>query len=201
MASEATLEKVMMLLSAAYPTSEIAEQTPSLYFRLLADIPDDLLEAAVLDHISRNIFYPKVAELRSAVAKLSYCPQPAMEAWRDVCDAIRYLGHSGNPEFKNPITARVVSAMGWRELCQSINQTADRARFIDAYDYERSRELEAKLTLPMVVKIRNRLTSGREESGWVASHFSLSKGGRIEYVGGKVRDLPALEAGDGNRLD
>ena len=100
MASQETLQKVLLMLSAAYPTTELAEQTPGLYYRLLADIPDDVLEMATIDHISRSPFYPKVSELRGAVVRINSGNghhQTAIEAWHDVKEAMQYLSE-GRPK-------------------------------------------------------------------------------------------------------
>ena len=36
--------------------------------------------------------------------------------------------------FTDPVTAQCVASLRWRELCDSENQAADRARFVELYD-------------------------------------------------------------------
>ena len=148
-----TIAKILLLLSAAYPNARLAEETPVLYERLLADIPDELLETAVMDHIARSPFYPKVSELRQAAANIAtgiYEIPPAAEAWGELARLIPAYGRDNQPEIENPITARVVAALGWRNLCISTNQVADRARFIEAYNEYKKRAADRCVTLPAV---------------------------------------------------
>jgi hypothetical protein len=206
MASETTLRNVMLLLSAAYPGVDVADQTPKLYHRMLADIPDKLLEAAVLDHISRSPYYPKVSELRSAVGRLSGQTeiQPAIEAWGDVCKAIRYAGSDNHPKFKNPITARIVEMMGWLDLCRSTNTIADRARFIDAYNESKDKAVAGGMAIPQVVELAASMKPKQLEAGWFAEEAHEVYGRppqRIEYSNGELRTVPLLETGDGGSLD
>lgn len=56
------------------------------------------------------------------------------DAWGDVLREIGATGRYRDPCFADPITATVVRRLGWRELCDSDNAAADRARFIQLYD-------------------------------------------------------------------
>ena len=52
------------------------------------------------------------------------------------------------PKFKDPLIQKAVDIMGWKELCLSENQVADRAHFMKIYDklVERKCEEWAVLT-------------------------------------------------------
>lgn len=56
------------------------------------------------------------------------------DAWGDVLREIGATGRYRDPRFADPITATVVRRLGWRELCDSENAVADRARFVQLYD-------------------------------------------------------------------
>lgn len=168
MAVESTILKSLALLSAAYPRHEIADATPELYLHLLADIPDEILEAATLDHISRSTFYPTIAELRAAAANLATGADrlpTAYDAWQEVSQAIVRFGRDRKPDFANPILERTVSALGWRNLCLSTNQIADRARFIEAYNEFLHRAREQSVALPQVRALAARLAAPGEPAG------------------------------------
>lgn len=147
MASEKTIKQITALLSAAYPdhwnklSVEQVSQLLTLYSRLLADIDDALLEQATLRHIARSQWFPKVSELRNAAVDLAHPPAlDPVEAWGQVCEAIRRVGvYSQQPSFDDPMTGAIVRQMGWRELCLSEFPIADRARFLEAYERQTAR--------------------------------------------------------------
>lgn len=161
MANPETIANILTLLSAAYPSAKLADETPDLYERLLADIPDDILEAATLDHISKSPFYPHVSDLRERAFAIKgdfHRLPPAAQAWGEITKLIITFGRSNKPDIENPISARVVEALGWRELCMSENQVSDRARFIQAYDQYIERERNEQQTLPSIKALSNRLS-------------------------------------------
>jgi len=155
MATSETIFKCFKLLARAYPAQaeKLPAETPKLYEQLLVDIPDDILEAATLDHISNSDWFPMISQLRSAAVNITTGVdqfQLAAEAWGDVCRLIIRYGRDREPEIENPITAQTIKALGWRSLCMSTNQVADRARFIQAYDLYLQRYKRGATTLPQV---------------------------------------------------
>jgi hypothetical protein len=162
MATEEEVLYVLAILSAAFPNFQMADQTPEVYVRLLEDIPKEVLEAGALDHISRSVFFPKVAELRKAAADIAMNKQGipiATEAWGEATKAMRYYGRNNKPDFDNPILEKTIEALGWYDLCMSTNAVADRARFIEAYNAFIEKQSMGAVTLPEV----KRLTLGLGE--------------------------------------
>lgn len=184
MASKAEIGKVLGILSAAYPqfgkdVSETAlAMTMRVYEQTLQDVPADVLEAAALQQISNSRFFPTVAELRErAAALLAPAERSAMEAWGEVLDTFtdgRYYrfedGHSYTPVFDDPVLAAVVDDMGgyWHvyecHRSKDGNPTADRARFIEAYNARQKRQREERLALPQVERVRAQLAASRENN-------------------------------------
>ena len=131
--------KLVALLLAAFPNARAhvrdVEATSSLYERMLADLDVNAATAAAERLIATSKFLPSIAEIREAALSLAVGDnRPGGDAWGDVLAAVRRFGQYRGPTFDDPIVGRVVSALGWRELCQSENQHADRARFIELYD-------------------------------------------------------------------
>lgn len=166
---ETTLD-VLEFLMNAYPNKEIGEETINIYLKLLADIPADLLKAAALAHVTKSQFFPTVAELRDAGAGLmeraSGVPN-AYDAWHEVCRAISTHGHYHLPEFSHPLVKKAVDACGgWKTLCMSENQIADRARFFQVYEVYQGRQQEENRMLPevasMITMLAGRLSAGSE---------------------------------------
>ncbi len=144
MAAFETITRVLAVASAAYPNFDLKPETVRVYLKLLADLPDELLEEASLAHIAQSTFFPTIAELRTAACEILDRRHPVptgLEAWSEVEEQIRRIGYTGHPEFHHQLIGRLVDSMGWRNLCHSENLVADRAHFLTAYEQIRTREL------------------------------------------------------------
>jgi hypothetical protein len=162
-ATEIEILSVLKILGDVYPTHRLSSAAIEVYVRLLADIPGMLLEQAALDHISRSTFFPAIAELRSAAFNIIEAVDPipsGFEAWAEVQSEIRRVGHCGNPQFANPITAQVVELFGWRYLCLSENPVADRAHFVQAYHDLATHRRDAAHRLTIVTQFITGLQAG-----------------------------------------
>jgi hypothetical protein len=121
-----------------------------IWGQLLADIPVEVLHAASLQHISESDFFPTPHNFRDAAARIM-CPrrQGAVEAWGEVVRAFSTY-HNSTPEFTDPITTAVVNHLGWRNLCMSEMQAADRKNFVECWTTIANREKQDATMLPQV---------------------------------------------------
>jgi hypothetical protein len=151
------IQRVLQLLIEAYPNANLADKTIPLYARLLADFPEQLLEAACLQHIATSRFFPTVAELREVALSLyqqaegSTHPEP-MEAWGLVQREIGRTGRYRNPQFADPVVARAVERFGWIRLCDQPIETIGVAcaQFRELYESLLRREQQQARLLPEV---------------------------------------------------
>jgi len=164
-ATERVTLEVLGVLAAAFPQFNLTKETGAIYSRVLADLPDEILQMAAVDCISKGRFFPSVSELRDAALAIrtnSMAQLSAFEAWDEVCRLIRDQGHGSTPEFSHPwIAAAVRQSGGWVRLCMSENSVADRARFLEAFSDAQRRNLESERTLPQVQELALRLASTR----------------------------------------
>ncbi len=137
-------------LFAAYPNIVASVETIAVYDHLLSDIPVAELRIVIDQAIAECKFLPTVAEIRDQWLALPGRLQgPSVaDAWADVQKQIIRTGRMGLPVFSDVLTARVVQAMGWRELCLSENQIADRAHFMRLYEQMVNQRLQADRLLP-----------------------------------------------------
>lgn len=127
--------ELVAILVAAFPRPPIGEKTIEVYERMLADLDRELAHRAVARLIATAKFLPTIAEIRAAATELTLGPRRlGGEAWGDVGAAIREFGRYQAPEFDDPLTAECVRQLGWLTLCDSTNDVADRARFVELYD-------------------------------------------------------------------
>ncbi len=127
-------------IKSAYPASKILEDRASMdfWYTMLADIPYEVAENAVMEHICTNVFPPNIAEIRKLC--MERCKPQTLsfdEAWGVVQKAISRHGWN-NPDAAfaemDDLTLSVVKNLGWTGLCHSENQAADRANFREAYE-------------------------------------------------------------------
>lgn len=182
---------VIHLLAATYGHTFGKEQIQA-YIATLADIDGDLLKAATLRFIERNV-YPRIAtpgELRQYAAEIVTQAQglpAATEAWGEVMHQLRYVGSWGAPSWTTPLIAQAVADVGgWLSLCMTENITADRARFIATYDERRRRHTEDMMQLPASEQYRARLAdklreqpAGPRRIGDIAASMRLPAGRRV----------------------
>lgn len=175
MATSLEIRQVYNLLAVNYP-AQAAKMTPddmsnllALWIQLLGDIDGDVLKAAALQHMAQSQWFPAVAELRQQAGAIVAQPSStAIEAWGEVTAAMastRYYRYADGfhefPKFADPITQKVVDAMGWGNLCGSEDATADRARFLQGYEAVAKRTQDDRALLPFVRDLTARLTMGR----------------------------------------
>jgi hypothetical protein len=137
MSNQLALIDCLMILQAAFPQREMGAQTLQVYQHGLADIPPQLLHAAVARYIGTRKFPPAISEIRGAAAAIlleNAGVKTAPEAWESVTREISRVGHWGQPDL-DPLTARAVRQLGgWKALCTGDNVVADRARFVQFYN-------------------------------------------------------------------
>jgi len=189
--------KIWALLTSAYSywtvklETEQVQATYRLYKQLLGDLPLEALQTAVIHHVATSKWFPTIAELRSAVT-IPESQQLALEAWGDVAETFSsgeyYAGENliKAPEFRNPLTSAAVRALGgWIRLCQSENEIADRARFVEIYEQLQARGIrDTALTqlFPTVVR-QPRLTGAQvapQQIGVIAAELERRR--RAEAV-------------------
>ena len=141
---------VLGALTAAYPQANIQKDTAKIYIKFLQDIPYEAGQSAALDLIAKSKWFPTISELRQEAVNRIPGNQflSAGEAWREVCEQIRKVGHYGIPEFGSEVVAQAVKTMGWRYLCLSENEMADRAHFMKIYETYKERKTSHLLQIP-----------------------------------------------------
>lgn len=168
MATNKQIDMAMAALDAAYPqhfkqlSDEQVTIARRLYHRILADIDGALIEAAVLHWLSTaRPFHPSPGELRDMAYSLSSHQNSAEEAWGQVKRAISQYGVYRIPQFDDSLVADAANVIGWRELCLSENEVANRAHFFKVYDALKARKRNDDLMLPEVRRSVDQLQAGR----------------------------------------
>lgn len=150
---------ILRQLFAAYPNTAVTPETVAMYVRLLSDIPPAELQTVVDQAVATCKFLPTIAELRDMRHSLHNANRLTWaDAWDAVQREIRRIGSYGTPRFDDPITARVVEAMGWKTMCAALveNVATDRAQFRQMYEGYASRQEVAQKLLPQARELVER---------------------------------------------
>jgi len=149
---------LLAIMKEAYPrfyagtTKEDTKTTADLWAEMLSDIDFKIAIVVLKRLIATCKFPPTIAEMRESVAAVVYEHVPdAGDAWGEVNSAIRWYGYYREEEalasMREPVRLAVMR-MGWRELCASENDIADRAHFLRIYESLEKRTQE-KRQLPI----------------------------------------------------
>lgn len=131
------------------------EQAMELWYRQLQDIPFPVAEAILAKWVATNKWSPSIADIRDGVAEIQNGgPAPDWgEAWDQALNAIRRFGsydEDGALASLPPLTRETVRRLGYKSLCWSENQVADRANFRQVYEILSKRKVETdKIPLPV----------------------------------------------------
>lgn len=131
------------------------EQAMELWYRQLQDIPFPVAEAILAKWVATNKWSPSIADIRDGVAEIQNGgPAPDWgEAWDQAMNAIRQFGsydEDGALASLPPLTRETVRRLGYKSLCWSENQVADRANFRQVYEILSKRKVETdKIPLPV----------------------------------------------------
>jgi hypothetical protein len=161
--------KLVAVMCAAFPNAKVTDQTSLVYERMLGDLDYPAANAAVEQLLAVSKWMPTVAEIRERVLALHGDEvKPGGEAWGLVLEATSRYGRNRTPgvdfEFPDAVVGECVKAMSWRELCDSENQVADRARFVELYDQLAARRRRKQLSegLPAMQRFRQLQASQAE---------------------------------------
>lgn len=146
-------------LRTFYPKEAILPnvQAMELWYRELQDIPYTVAEATLRKWVATNKWSPSIAEIREMAATVCHGdPMTWGESWELARKAIRKYGFYRPQEALDsldPLTRRCVESLGFRELCMSDNEVADRANFRMVFETMQKREQYEKQLPPKLLEI------------------------------------------------
>lgn len=130
----------VMALKTYYPDPKLVpnDAARELWFKQLKDIDYELAEMALNRWVAVNRWPPTIADIRSEAFQVVKGDDSDWgEGWEQVLRAIRFYGSYREIEAYHSmdvITQKVVKRLGFRNLCMSENEAADRANFRDIYN-------------------------------------------------------------------
>lgn len=132
------------------------EYAVKMWYKFLGDLPCDLATACIEKYIATNKFPPTIADIRETVADMTLGATDWSESWKTVTKCISLYGLAGWVDASTEMdetTTEAVKRMGWRNLCMSNNQTADRANYRMVYEAV-VKERKDTLSLPDNLRLK-----------------------------------------------
>ncbi|MGV8168145.1 MAG: replicative helicase loader/inhibitor [Alkaliphilus sp.] len=136
---------ILGILKTAYPrfyinlSEEAVKETILLWHEMLSDYTLQTVKIATKKLIAEMIYPPTIADVRASLVEIT-TKKPvldASEAWGQIKKAIAKYGYYQEKkalERMNDEVREIVMRFGFKNLCMSENQMADRAHFIKLYD-------------------------------------------------------------------
>lgn len=143
-------QKGIAVLIATFPEKEIIAE---ITYQCLKDLSDEQFLRAIVLILKTEKQINKATNIIALIREKALVRDQKLpgEAWLEVRKKIMGVGSYGTPTFKESLIQKAVEIMGWRNLCLSENQMADRAHFLKIYDTLINREekniLEGKKVL------------------------------------------------------
>ncbi len=144
--------KCIQVLENSYDRFNITTDKTKLmlWYEMLGDRSEIEFMLGVKKYISSNEFPPTIAGINKSIADITTSNAPdGMEAWNELQMAIRRFGMYREQEALESLSNRtrnVVKALGFKNLCISENQMADRAHFLKMFESMSSRERDFAIT-------------------------------------------------------
>lgn len=155
----ADIIKLVQILSANYrkwPEEGKEDDVISLWEFMLSDLPVEVAKSAIQYHMSKSVYPPTVADIRSAAARVSEVrTMDWYEAWSKIGTAIRQFGSYREREALESLpddVAKMVKHFTWRELCMNENIDTLRAQFRMAWETMSKRKQEQNILPPQLLE-------------------------------------------------
>jgi len=136
-------------MKAVYTSERFLPDADSvkIWFQMLQDIEYKTASAGIQKYILTNKFPPTIADIREICATVTSGEIPDWgDGWEKVKKAIRYYGSYREGEALatlDDLTRQCVERLGFRNLCLSENEMADRANFRMIYENLAERQKKA----------------------------------------------------------
>ena len=152
---------LMKGLKSAYTAPNFLpdDKSVQVWFAMLKDIPQEVLNIAVQRHIMTGKYPPTIAELREICAEISMeNVEDWTKAWSNVLEVVSKYGIANGVEgFQqlDSVTQEAVKRVGYWDICNSENIAIERAIFRTAYEQFIARKKnEANLSGRVLDQIR-----------------------------------------------
>lgn len=133
-----------------FPNKEAME----LWYEEFKEIPYEDAVAGLRRHVNTSKWCPTIAELKEAIVTNTAGEKDWGSLWDECIRVIHQYGYNREAEAMesmSPLTRQIVTRLGYRQLCMSEDQMADRANFRMIYEQVANNEYE-RAALPETLR-------------------------------------------------
>lgn len=144
--------KIAAAINTYYPKDKPFKNTAAiqLWYEEFKELPYEDVVNGLRRHVNTSRWCPTIAELKSAVVTNVAGEKDWGDHWNKAVKAIQRFGiyqEEAALASLDPLTRQIVKRLGYKDLCRSENQMADRANFRMVYEQVAGNEYE-KAALP-----------------------------------------------------
>lgn len=159
--------KIAAAINTYYPKDKPFpnKEAVQLWYEEFKDLPYEAVATGLRRHVNVSKWCPTIAELKEAIVTNVAGQKDWGAAWDECVAAIGRFGQYQEEaalESMTPITRQVVKRLGFRDLCVSEDQMADRANFRMIFEQVVGNEYE-KAALPIDLQEKIALIGGQDE--------------------------------------
>jgi len=131
------ITRLLGVLKAAWPDRPINEETVTAYEMAWSDLPFELGQGAVAEHLRTGKFFPAPSEIRELALRAGVGLPAAEIAWQEAQRVTSgYRPGDAPPVWSSKVLEDTVAAVGWGaiKMCDADNVGTLRAQFRDTYN-------------------------------------------------------------------
>lgn len=147
MASPETVNAVFKVLRARWPKYPVTDDTVEVYHQCLQDVPDDLLQHAIVQYMRTAKWFPGVSEILDQVDALFTADQNSLDAEGAWGLVMRWRRHPGSGKLPDLVRA-AMDVLAIKEYSTEDTIMSDRARYCARFNALRERKRSERRMLP-----------------------------------------------------
>lgn len=134
----------MLAIAGKVYGRDVSDGLVDAWAEFMGDVTADEGARAIREHITESPHFPTVADVRKRVASMRIGRVDPGAAWEEVRRAIGREGRNRTPEWSHPAIAAAVNALGWVDICNTLDDDLSTLRAQFERYYRAAMENRAK---------------------------------------------------------
>ena len=138
--------EVMAMLAVAGKVygKDVRPDLIQVWHEFMLDVSADEGARAMRQHVAESQYFPTVADIRKRVTAGRVDAPDIGRAWGEVLSQVRAVGSYKSPRFSHPAIENAVNALGWVEICMTLDSDVPTLRAQFERYYKAGLETSAK---------------------------------------------------------
>lgn len=136
--------EAMLAIAGKVYGRDVSDGLVDAWAEFMADLTAEEGARAIREHVTESPHFPTVADVRRRVAAYRIGTVDPGAAWEEVRRAIGAQGRYRNPTWSHPAITAAVNALGWVEICNTMDDDLSTLRAQFERYYRAAMENRAK---------------------------------------------------------